>query len=299
MPVEAFALSNKLAQITPGDLCYCTFCQSGAEAVETAIKLARSATGKLTIVSTERSFHGKTLGALSATGREVYQTPFGAPVQGFIRIPYNDSSALADVLEKNSESRFIVEPCGEGGIFLPPVIWRRHKSYADNTGSFIVDEIQTGLGRTGKMFACDHEGIEPDVLLLAKALGGGLIPLGVCISSPRIYNDDFGSLHSSTFANNNLSCAVCSAVIDELLKDDQKLIKEVAAKGDYLLNGPLGKLPELIRESGQGLMVGIEFYDLDVAVHLNMAYMCGAGRLYGSLWLSLNVYVFAWCLLKT
>jgi acetylornithine/succinyldiaminopimelate/putrescine aminotransferase len=93
LPVEALALANKLAQITPGDLCYCTFCQSGAEAVETAIKLARSATGKLTIVSTERSFHGKTLGALSATGREVYQTPFGAPVQGFIRIPYNDSSA--------------------------------------------------------------------------------------------------------------------------------------------------------------------------------------------------------------
>jgi len=285
LPVEALALANKLAQITPGDLCYCTFCQSGAEAVETAIKLARSATGKLTIVSTERSFHGKTLGALSATGREVYQTPFGAPVQGFIRIPYNDSSALADVLEKNSDiAAFIVEPVqGEGGIIpaQPGYLAEAQELCRQHGVVFIVDEIQTGLGRTGKMFACDHEGIEPDVLLLAKALGGGLIPLGVCISSPRIYNDDFGSLHSSTFANNNLSCAVGSAVIDELLKDDQKLIKEVAAKGDYLLNRALQlgqNYPDIIKEvRGQGLMVGIEFYDLDDCGSFDMAYMCERG----------------------
>ena len=85
------------------------------------------------------------------------------------------------------------------------------------------------------MFACEEEGIEPDILLLAKALGGGMLPLGVCLSSPRVYNDDFGSLHSSTFANNSVTCAVGSAVLEELFKDDQKIIKEVKAKGDYLL----------------------------------------------------------------
>lgn len=285
LPGEALALANKLARITPGDLCYCTFCQSGAEAVETAIKLARSATGKLTIVSTDRSFHGKTLGALSATGRDVYQTPFGAPVPGFIRIPYNDAAALADLLERESDvAAFIVEPVqGEGGIIpaQPGYLAEVQRLCRQHGVVFIVDEIQTGLGRTGKMFACDHEGIEPDVLLLAKALGGGLIPLGVCISSPRIYNDDFGSLHSSTFANNNLSCAVGSAVIDELLKDDQKLIKEVAAKGEYLLTRAhkLGQAyPDIIKKvRGQGLMVGIEFYELDDCGSFDMTYLCDQG----------------------
>ncbi|HOB11663.1 MAG TPA: aminotransferase class III-fold pyridoxal phosphate-dependent enzyme [Syntrophomonadaceae bacterium] len=282
LPGEALRLANKLAQITPGDLCYCTFCQSGTEAVEAAIKLARSATGRMTIVSTERSFHGKTLGALSATGREVYQTPFGAPVPGFMRIPFNDAKALAEVLGKNSDiAAFIVEPVqGEGGIVpARPGYLREVQSLCRQHGVvFILDEIQTGLGRTGKMFACEHEGIEPDVLLLAKALGGGLIPLGVCISSPRVYNDDFGSLHSSTFANNNLSCVVGSAVLDELLKDDQKLIREVAAKGEYLLERCLRlgeSYPDIIKEvRGQGLMVGIEFYDLDDCGSFDMAYLC-------------------------
>lgn len=285
LPGEALALANKLAHITPGDLCYCTFCQSGTEAVETAIKLARSATGKLTIVSTDRSFHGKTLGALSATGRDVYQTPFGAPVPGFTRIPYNDATSLADLLERESDvAAFIVEPVqGEGGIIpaQPGYLAEAQRLCRQHGVVFIIDEIQTGLGRTGKMFACDHEDIEPDVMLLAKALGGGLIPMGVCISSPRIYNDDFGSLHSSTFANNNLSCAVGSAVIDELLKDDQKLIKDVAVKGEYLLTRAhqLGQAyPDIIKTvRGQGLMVGIEFYDLDDCGSFDMAYLCDQG----------------------
>ena len=285
LPGEALRLANKLAQITPGDLCYCTFCQSGTEAVEAAIKLARSATGKLTIVSTERSFHGKTLGALSATGRDVYQTPFGAPVPGFTRIPYNDAAALAEVLENNSDvAAFIVEPVqGEGGIIpaQPGYLAQVQRLCRQHGVVFIVDEIQTGLGRTGKMFACDHAGIEPDVLLLAKALGGGLIPLGVCISSPRVYNDDFGALHSSTFANNNLACAVGSAVLEELLKDDQQLIKDVAEKGEYLLKRAhqLGEsYPDIIKKvRGQGLMAGIEFHDLDDCGSYDMTYLCDRG----------------------
>lgn len=285
LPGEALRLANLLAEISPGDLCYSTFCQSGTEAVEAAIKLARSATGKLNIISTERSFHGKTMGALSATGKDLYQTPFGAPIPGFIRIPFNDASALARVLEENSDvAAFIVEPVqGEGGIVpTRPGYLREVQELCRHYGVvFIVDEIQTGLGRTGKMFACEHEGIEPDVLLLAKAIGGGMIPLGVCLSSPRVYNDDFGSLHSSTFANNNLSCAVGYAVLEELMRNDCSLIDEVADKGAYLLKRSqklAADYPDVIKEvRGLGLMVGIEFNELDDCGSFDMAYLTDQG----------------------
>lgn len=284
-PREALRLANLLADLSPGDLCYSTFCQSGAEAVEAAIKLARSATGKQTIISTERSFHGKTLGALSATGRDVYQTPFGAPVPGFCRIPYNDARALAEVLENHADvAGFIVEPVqGEGGMIpARPGYLQEVQDLCRRYGVvFILDEIQTGLGRTGRLFASEYEGIEPDVLLLAKALGGGMIPLGVCLSSPRVFNDDFGSLHSSTFANNNLACAVGCSVLEELLKDRRSLIGEVDKKGQYLLNRAyqLGEsYPDVVKEvRGLGLMVGIEFHDLDDCGSFDMAYLCDQG----------------------
>jgi len=242
LPGEALQLANMLAALSPGDLCYATFCQSGTEAVEAAIKLARSATGKEMIISTSNSFHGKTLGALSATGKDSYQTPFRAPAPGFMRIPYNDVLALQNVLENNADNvaAFIVEPVqGEGGIVVaaPGYLKAVQALCRQYNVVFIADEVQTGLGRTGKLFACEHEGIEPDILLLAKALGGGLLPIGVCLSSPRIWNDEFGMLHSSTFANNGVTCAVGIAVLNRLCQDDQALIKEVKEKGDYLLAG--------------------------------------------------------------
>ncbi|MBO8159852.1 MAG: aminotransferase class III-fold pyridoxal phosphate-dependent enzyme [Thermosyntropha sp.] len=282
LPGEALMLAKKLMELSPGDLTYSTFCQSGAEAVEAAIKLARSATGKKIIVSTIKSFHGKTLGALSATGREVYQTPFGAPIPGFMHVPYNDIEALEEMFIKHEGdiAGFIVEPVqGEGGMVpARPGYLKKAQELCRKYGIvFIVDEIQTGLGRTGSLFACEEEGIEPDVMLLAKALGGGLVPLGVCLSSPRVYNDDFGSLHSSTFANNNLTCAVGSAVLDELIKDDRKFIREVKEKGDYLLKRAhdLGnRYSDIIKEvRGKGLMVGIEFYELNDCGSFDMAYL--------------------------
>lgn len=282
LPGEALRLARKLMEVSPGDLAYSTFCQSGAEAVEAAIKLARSATGRKIIVSTIKSFHGKTLGALSATGREVYQTPFGAPVPGFIHVPYNDIEALEKVFKdyEGEIAGFIVEPVqGEGGMIpaLPGYLKKAEALCRQQGAVFIVDEIQTGLGRTGYLFACEEEGVEPDVMLLAKALGGGLVPLGVCLSSPRVYNDDFGALHSSTFANNNLTCAVGSAVLDYLTRDDRRFIKEVKAKGDYLLKKAhaLGnKYPEVIKEvRGKGLMVGIEFYEFNDCGSFDMAYL--------------------------
>ncbi|HZJ84355.1 MAG TPA: aminotransferase class III-fold pyridoxal phosphate-dependent enzyme [Syntrophomonadaceae bacterium] len=282
LPSEALKLANLLADITPGDLSYATFCQSGAEAVETAIKLARSATGKSIIVSAQRSFHGKTMGALSATGREVYQKPFGAPIPGFCHVPYNDIDALEEVIMENKDNMaaFIIELVqGEGGIIpAQPGYIKAAQDLCNQHGLvFIVDEIQTGLGRTGYLFACEEEGIEPDIMLLAKALGGGLLPIGVCLSSPKVYNDEFGSLHSSTFANNSVTCAVGSAVIEELLKDNRKLIKEVAAKGEYLLK-EVEKLketyPQLIKAvRGKGLMVGLEFADLDDVGSYDISYI--------------------------
>ena len=282
VPGEALKLANLLADYSPGDLCYATFCQSGTEAVEAAIKLARSTTGREFIISTTNSFHGKTLGALSATGKNSYQTPFRAPAPGFLKIAYNDIDGLRQALEDHPDqvAAFIVEPVqGEGGIVVAqPDYMRAAQQLCNQHGVvFIVDEIQTGLGRTGKLFACEHSGIEPDVMLLAKALGGGLVPLGVCLSSPRVWNDDFGMLHSSTFANNQVTCAVGVAVLERLCRDGQSFITEVKNKGDYLLAKArqLGEdYPEVIKEvRGQGLMVGMEFNSIKDVGSFDMAYM--------------------------
>ncbi|NLW91661.1 MAG: aminotransferase class III-fold pyridoxal phosphate-dependent enzyme [Syntrophomonadaceae bacterium] len=271
LPAEALKLANMLSDLTPGDLCYSTFCQSGTEAVEAAIKLARSASGKQIIVSASNSFHGKTLGALSATGKDSYQEPFFAPAPGFVRVPFNDVLVLEDLFAREHQNiaAFIVEPVqGEGGIIVaaPGYLTAVRHLCDEYNVVFILDEIQTGLGRTGKLFACEHDGVAPDILLSAKALGGGLLPLGVTISTPAVWNEEYGMLHSSTFANNNLTCAVGIAVLEKLLSNDGELIREAEAKGKYLLekaNDLARQYPGVIKEvRGLGLMVGIEFTDL-------------------------------------
>jgi len=292
LPGEAIKLANLLANCTPGDLTFATFCQSGTEAVEAAIKLARSTTGKEYIISTTNSFHGKTLGALSATGKSSYQSPFRAPAPGFLKVPYNDIEGLRNCINDylGQVAAFIVEPVqGEGGIVVgnPDYLRAVQRLCREHEILFIVDEIQTGLGRTGKMFACEHAGLEPDILLLAKALGGGLVPLGVCMSSPRSWNDEFGMLHSSTFANNNLTCAVGIAVIEKLLANQQSFINEIRIKGTYLIEraNDLGnRYPAIIKEvRGQGLMVGIEFESMQDIGSYDMAYLEDQGGFTGLL----------------
>ncbi len=282
IPGEALKLANMLAECTPGDLSYCTFCQSGTEAVEAAIKLARSSTGKEIIISTVNSFHGKTLGALSATGKDSYQMPFRAPAPGFLRIPYNDLPALEMVLQEQADNiaAFIVEAVqGEGGIVTAQAGYLKGaQELCRKYGAvYILDEIQTGLGRTGRLFACEHEGIEPDIMLLAKALGGGILPMGVCISSPRVWNDEFGMLHSSTFANNQVTCAVGVAVLERLEQNNQELIKEVEKKGQYLLKKLQeinAEYPEVIKEiRGSGLMAGVEINELTDCGSFDMTYL--------------------------
>lgn len=261
-------LAARLIKVSPHGLKHVTFSNSGAEAVEAAFKLCRARTGKMAILSTSNSFHGKTLGALSATGNESYQKAFGAPVGGFRHIPYGDIAALERYLAEfaGDTAAFIVEPIqGEGGIVEPPAGYLKQVQdlCADHGVLTIFDEIQTGLGRTGTMFACEKEGVTPDVLVLAKALGGGLLPIGATLCKEDVYTEDFGLKHSSTFAGNTLACRVGLAVLDLLTRDDQLLLGEIRRKGIKLkaaLEEVTKGYPHIVKKiRGQGLMLGIEF----------------------------------------
>ena len=265
---SAGRLARRLIELAPDGLQYVTFTNSGAETVEAAIKMARSATGRLGILSTVNSFHGKTLGALSATGKGYYQTPFGAPVPGFNVIPYGDLDALQKELEMNGHdyAAFIVEPIqGEGGIIVPEAgyLSKALEICHQYEILFILDEIQTGLGRTGTLFACEDEGLCPDLLLLAKALGGGLFPIGACISTEAAYTKDFGDRHSSTFAANTPGCQVGLKVMDILTRNNREIIQRVKANGEYLYKelAVLQKeYPRVLKKvRGRGYMLGLEF----------------------------------------
>lgn len=260
-------LAKCLTELAPGDMSYVTFTNSGAEAVEAAIKMARAATGRLGILSTTNSFHGKTIGALSATGRNYYQEPFGAPIPGFNYLPYGDLDSMREELELNGQdyAAFIVEPIqGEAGIIVPPkdYLFEASKLCKQHNILLIADEIQTGLGRTGKLFACEEEGIQPDIMLLAKALGGGLFPIGACLCREEVYTKEFGDRHSSTFAANTLGCKIGLKVLDILTRDNQALIRQVHKNGEFLrqelikLQHTFPKVLKSVR--GRGLMLGIE-----------------------------------------
>lgn len=264
----AGALAKNLAAVAPGDLKRSFFCNSGAEAVEGAVKLARIATGRTKLIYTENSFHGKTMGALSVTGRHKYQEPFRPLVAACKAIPYNDLTALEEALHPKDAAAFIVEPIqGEGGINVPsPGYLMEAKRLCAKYGTlFIADEIQTGLGRTGKMFACEHEGVEPDILCLAKSLGGGVIPVGAYIATDTAWKKAYGSLdrallHTSTFGGNAWACAAALAALEVIIEED--LPRQAAEKGEYLLRR-LGELREksvLLKEvRGRGLLIGLEF----------------------------------------
>lgn len=260
-------LAKKLIEVTPKELKYVTFTNSGAETVEAAIKLCRSATNRLGILSTKNSFHGKTLAALSATGNKKYHSSFGAPTHGFNHISYGNLEELTHELQNkpNYYAAFIVEPIqGEGGIIEAKKGYLKAvKEICEKYGvKLIVDEIQTGLGRTGKLFAIEDEEVVPDVLLLSKALGGGIFPIGACISTDEVYNEKFALNHSSTFANNTLGCRIGLKVL-ELLTDSPSILNNVNEKGNLLKSGLIqlkDKYPNIIKSiRGRGLMLGIEF----------------------------------------
>lgn len=282
IPVAAKALAERLAEVCPGDLGHMVFTNSGAESVEAAIKLVRAKTGKMRILSTHNGFHGKTLGALSATGNASYQTPFGAPVPGFAQIKYGDLDALeADLRTHGSETAaFVFEPVqGEGGVIVPPpgyvsaaiALCRRFGVLS------VLDEIQTGLGRTGQMFALKDDSNTPDVLLLAKALGGGIWPIGACVTTLGVWDHDFGYLHSSTFANNNIGCRIGLRVLDILTRDNGALLAHVRKLSEHLAQGLRAlqqRYPDVIVDIRvTGLLAAVELRRFDGSDSYTMAYL--------------------------
>lgn len=264
-------LAELLASVAPGALQYTFMCNSGTEAVEGALKFARMATGRTQIVATVGGYHGKTFGALSASGREGYRIPFQPLVPGFVHVPFGDTKAMEQWIGPETAA-VILEPIqGENGIHLPPDDYLPAvRRLCDERGALLIlDEVQTGLGRTGKMFACEHWNVAPDIMTLAKALGGGVVPVGAILATPGVWDQVFHDnplIHTSTFGGSEMACAAGIAAIRAILDDG--LPAQAAAKGEKLLAGlksVQAKYPDLLAEArGLGLMIGVEFRDADV-----------------------------------
>ncbi|WP_455369881.1 aspartate aminotransferase family protein, partial [[Eubacterium] cellulosolvens] len=211
---------KKIIQILPEGLEKAFLSNSGAEAVECAIKLARKFSGKKEIIAMMNSYHGKTMGALSATWDRKYREPFLPLVPEFKHVPYGNIAKLEEALSENTAA-VIVEPIqGEGGVKIPPegYIKNVRQICDENETLMIADEVQTGFGRTGKVFACEHSDITPDIMCLAKSVAGGL-PLGITVARPEIMSSFRLGEHSTTFGGNPLVCAAASAAIDALIEE--------------------------------------------------------------------------------
>lgn len=257
-------LAERLQQLTPGDLQYSFFCNSGTEAVEAALKFARAATGRSRIISTAGSFHGKTLGSLSVSGRETYQVPFRPLLPDIVHVPYGDAHAVERVMDERVAA-VIVEPIqGEGGVIVPaddylPAL----RALCDRFGALLIaDEVQTGIGRTGKLFAMEHTGVVPDLLCLAKALGGGVMPIGAVVARPGVWRffEESPLIHTSTFGGNPLACATALEALNVTVEEE--LVERAAKMGAHILESLDDlrlKYPRVISEvRGRGLMIGLE-----------------------------------------
>ena len=270
------ALAELLGEITPGDLQYSFFINNGTDAVEGAIKLARVYTGKTNFISSLRGFHGKSCGALSLLGRWEYREPFLPLLPGIHFVEFGDAEAVEDELYKADQTGkgvagVIMEPIqGEAGAVVPPDdFWPRIRKACDEYGTLLIaDEVQTGLGRTGKLFGVDHWGVVPDIMCLGKAIGGGVMPLSAFISTPKIWSvlEKNPFIHSSTFGGNPLACAAGIAAINVTLEED--LAGQAARKGKYLM-GQLIRLKmrydRIIHAvNGRGLLLGIEFANTEI-----------------------------------
>ena len=249
-------LLAELAAVAPGGLTRGFLCNSGAEAVEAAIKLARLATGRTGVVSAMRGFHGRTLGALSATHKKKYREPFEPLVPGFSFVPFNRVDKLRAAVGEDTAA-VILEPVqGEGGVrAASPDYLSAARRICDEAGAALVfDEIQTGFCRTGRMFACERYGVTPDLLCLAKAIAGG-VPMGAVLADDRMQPPP--GRHGTTFGGNPLACAAALATIRFLR--EQRLDERAEALGARFRERLLRRLPARVREVRQvGLMIGIE-----------------------------------------
>ena len=243
------------------------FANSGAESVEAAIKFARAATGRPGIVYCQHAFHGLSYGALSLNGDDTFRSGFEPLLPDCVRIPFNNLFALEKALRSRAMAAFIVEPIQGKGVNLPDDDYLRNSAnLCHRYGTlFVVDEIQTGLGRTGRFLAIEHWNVEPDMVLIAKPLSGGHVPIGAVLTRKHIFEKVFNRMdravvHGSTFGKNDLAMAAAIATLDVLTSEG--LLENAARTGEYLL-GELATMIaryELLREvRGKGLMIGIEF----------------------------------------
>ena len=272
-PLRAM-LAKALAALTPDGLDFSFFCNSGTETVEAALKLARAYNpAKQTIVAATKGFHGKSYGALSVSAKAEFRRPFGSMLPNIEHVPFNDLGALRRMMHTlamvgEDVGAVLLEPIqGEGGVnipsdgYLPGV-----RTLCDEYGALLIlDEVQTGMGRTGKMFCCDHYGVAPDLLCLAKAFGGGVIPAGAVIGTRAVFSKLFENpfLHTTTFGGNPLACAAALATINVLL--EEHLPERAAQLGARMLEGlkeATRPYPEIIVDArGKGLLMALEFVD--------------------------------------
>ena len=267
------ALSELLGEIAPGDLQYCFFINNGTDAVEGAMKLARLYTGKSGFISFLKGFHGKSYGSLSLMGKAEYRVPFEPLLQDVYFVPYGDANAVEQELSRAKAVGFdiagiVVEPVqGEAGAIVPPDdFFPKLRKICDKYNVLLIaDEVQTGLGRTGKLFGINHWDVAPDIMCLGKALGGGVMPLSAFMSTPKIWKvlEPNPFIHSSTFGGNPLACAAGIAAINVTLKEN--LPEKAAKMGAYILK-QVRKIQKdyeefLIDVRGLGLLIGMEFID--------------------------------------
>jgi acetylornithine/LysW-gamma-L-lysine aminotransferase len=250
-------LLTELTRIAPPGLERAFLCNSGTEAVEAALKFARISTGRTEVVAAMRGFHGRTLGALSATWRKQYRQPFEPLVPGFTFVPYNRLERMQQAVDEETAAVILEVVQGEGGInpgdgeYLRGVQALCHERGA----LFIVDEVQTGFGRTGRMFASQHHDLWPDLMCVAKSIAGGL-PMGAVLIGPQV-GDLPRKVHGSTFGGNPLACAAALATIRYI--ESEKLPQRAAELGVRLIDGLKAISSPLVREvRGLGLMVGVE-----------------------------------------
>jgi ornithine--oxo-acid transaminase len=261
-------LAEELLRRAPSSVERVLFTSSGAESVEAAIKLGRAATGRSRVLSAEHGFHGLTLGALSATATPEFTDRFGPLLPGFEKVPWDDLRALEHKLVSEDVALFIVEPVQGKGVNIPsPGYLEGAQELCRRYGTlFCVDEVQTGFGRTGRLFAFEHWGLEPDLVTVAKSLSGGYVPVGALLMSVEVYDGVFDSLpnavsHGSTFSPNDLAMVAGLATLREL--DTEGLIERSARLGELLLERTRPLLEsEVVKDvRGLGLLWAIEFQE--------------------------------------
>jgi acetylornithine/N-succinyldiaminopimelate aminotransferase len=248
-------LAEELVNLTEIDRVF--FCNSGTEAVEGALKLARKATGKKEFIAAEHAFHGRTRGALSVTHKEKYRKPF-EPLAPAVFVPYNDADAIRAAITEDTAGVILEAVQGEGGVIIPSDGYLREvREICDVTKTLLIlDEVQTGFGRTGKWFAREHSGIEPDIMTIAKAMGGGF-PMGAMLAREDVAASFGRGDHASTFGGNALSCAAALANIEVIKKE--KLVERSGELGVYLMKKLKALDKDYVKEiRGKGLMVGME-----------------------------------------